>query len=103
MRVKTGDTVEVITGKDKGKRGTILRALPREQRVVVEKVNLVKRHTKPNPQFPQGGIVTKEAPIHVSNVMIVCRHCKKRTRVGMTFNDQGKKLRTCKKCGEPLD
>jgi large subunit ribosomal protein L24 len=103
MRVKTGDTVEVITGKDSGKRGTILRAIPREQRVVVEKVNLVKRHTKPNQQLPQGGIVTKEAPIHVSNVMIVCRHCKKRTRVGMTFNAQGVKQRTCKKCGEPLD
>lgn len=103
MRVKTGDNVEVIAGKDKGKRGQITRAIPKESRVVVEKVNLVKRHTKPNPQLMAGGIVTKEAPIHVSNVMIVCRHCKKATRIGMSFNAAGKKLRMCKRCGEALD
>jgi large subunit ribosomal protein L24 len=103
MRVKTGDTVEVITGKDRGKRGVIMRAIPKEERVVVEKVNLVKRHTKPNPGLPAGGIVTREAPIHVSNVMIVCRHCKKSTRVGMQFNAEGVKQRVCKKCGEALD
>jgi large subunit ribosomal protein L24 len=103
MRVKTGDTVEVIAGKDRGKKGVIMRAYPKEERVLVEKVNLVKRHTKPNASLPAGGIVTKEAPIHVSNVMMVCRHCKKRTRVGMRINDQGVKQRVCKKCGEVLD
>ncbi len=103
MRVKTGDTVEVITGKDRGKRGVIMRSFPKEERVLVEKVNLVKRHTKPNPSLTAGGIVTKEAPVHVSNVMMVCRHCKKRTRVAMRFNDQGVKQRVCKKCGEVLD
>lgn len=102
MRVKTGDTVEVIAGKDRGKRGKILRALPKEQRVVVERVNLVKRHLKSTPTNP-GGIVTKEAPIHVSNVMIVCRSCKKPTRIGMRFNAEGGKYRVCKRCGQPLD
>jgi large subunit ribosomal protein L24 len=102
MRVKTGDTVEVIAGKDKGKRGKILRAIPKESRVVVEKVNLVKRHLKQTPQNP-GGIVTMEAPIHVSNVMIVCSACKKATRIGMTVQPEGGKFRTCKRCGQPLD
>lgn len=103
MRVKTGDTVQVITGKDKGKRGKIVRALPKVERVVVEKVNLVKRHTKPSADNVSGGIVTMEAPIHVSNVMIVCKACKKPTRIGHSFNAEGQKHRTCKRCGELLD
>ena len=70
LHVKTGDTVVVITGKDKGKKGRVLAAFPKENRVLVEGVNMVKKHTKPNPNNPQGGIVTQEAPIHVSNVMI---------------------------------
>jgi large subunit ribosomal protein L24 len=102
MRIRTGDTVEVIEGKDRGKRGTVIRAIPKENRVVVEKVNLVKKHVKPNPRNMEGGIVTQEAPIHVSNVMIVCPACKKRTRIAMTFTAEGKKQRTCKKCGKPL-
>jgi large subunit ribosomal protein L24 len=97
MRVKRGDTVQVIAGKDRGKRGKIVKSIPKEERVVVEKVHLIKRHTKGT------GIVTREAPIHVSNVMLVCSHCKKPTRVGMTFNAAGKKQRTCKRCGEVLD
>jgi large subunit ribosomal protein L24 len=99
MRVKTGDTVEIIAGKDRGKQGKILRAIPKESRVVVERVNLVKRHLSQE----RGGIVTMEAPVHVSNVMIVCRSCKKRTRVGMTVTPEGTKHRTCKRCGQPLD
>jgi large subunit ribosomal protein L24 len=97
MRVKRGDTVQVIAGKDRGKRGKILKSIPKESRVVVEKVHLIKRHTKGT------GIVTREAPIHVSNVMIVCSACKKPTRVGLVFNAEGKKQRTCKRCGKPLD
>ena len=97
MRVKRGDTVQVITGKDRGKRGKIVKSIPKEERVVVEKVAMIKRHTKGQ------GIVTREAPIHVSNVMIVCRHCKKPTRVGMTFTAEGQKQRTCKRCGKELD
>ncbi|MCY0881615.1 MAG: 50S ribosomal protein L24 [Firmicutes bacterium] len=103
MHVKSGDVVRVLAGKDKGKQGKIMRALPKEDRVVVEKVNLVKRHQKPNVQYPQGGIITKEAPIHVSNVMIVCQSCKKPTRIAHKFLESGEKVRICKHCGATLD
>ncbi|MCY0879410.1 MAG: 50S ribosomal protein L24 [Firmicutes bacterium] len=103
MHVKRGDTVRVINGRDRGKEGQIIRAIPKENRVVVEKVNLVKRHQRPTPEFPEGGIITKEAPIHVSNVMIVCKSCKKPTRIGHKFLEDGKKVRVCKKCGATLD
>ncbi len=103
MHVKTGDLVKVLTGRDKGKQGKIIRAIPKEQRVVVEKINLVKRHQRPTPQNPEGGIVTREAPIHVSNVMIICKSCKKPTRIARKFLDNGKKVRACKRCGATLD
>lgn len=103
MHVKTGDKVKVIAGRDKGKEGTIIKAIPKEDRVVVEKVNLVKRHQKPTQEFPDGGIITKEAPIAVSNVMVVCKSCKSATRIGHTFLENGKKTRVCKKCGKPLE
>ena len=103
MHVKKGDLVKVLAGRDKGKEGTIIRSLPKEDRVVVEKVNLVKRHQKPNAEYPEGGIITKEAPIHVSNVMLICKSCKKPTRTGHKFEDNGKKVRVCKHCGATLD
>jgi large subunit ribosomal protein L24 len=103
VHVKTGDLVKVLTGRDKGKQGKIIRAIPKEQRVVVEKINLVKRHQRPTPQNPEGGIVTREAPIHVSNVMIICKSCKKPTRIARKFLDNGKKVRACKRCGATLD
>ncbi len=103
MHVKKGDTVKVLAGRDKGKQGQIIRSLPKENRVVVEKVNLVKRHQKPTPDLPEGGIITKEAPIDVSNVMIICKACKKPTRIAHKFLDNGKKVRTCKHCGATLD
>ncbi|NYE57953.1 50S ribosomal protein L24 [Carboxydothermus ferrireducens] len=103
LKVKKGDTVLVIAGKDKDKKGKIVQVLPKENRVVVEGVNIVKRHTRPNPKLPQGGIVEKEAPIHVSNVMVICPSCGKPTRVGKKFLADGKKIRVCKKCGESLD
>ncbi|MDA8195495.1 MAG: 50S ribosomal protein L24 [Thermaerobacter sp.] len=103
MHVKKGDHVRVLAGRDKGKDGAILRAIPKEDRVVVEKVNLVKRHQKPTAEFAEGGIITKEAPIHVSNVMVICKSCKKPTRVAHKFLDNGKKVRACKKCGASLD
>ena len=102
MNVKKGDKVEVITGKDKGKRGEILRSLPQQQRVVVEGAGLVKKAMRPTQQNPQGGIVTMEAPIHVSNVMLVCPKCDKATRVANKRVD-GKKVRVCKKCGADID
>nr|WP_156779943.1 50S ribosomal protein L24 [Ammonifex degensii] len=103
MHVKKGDTVLVLTGKDAGKKGKVLRVIPEEQRVIVEKVNIVKRHMRPTRQFPQGGIIEKEAPIHASNVMLVCTKCGRPTRVGHRILPEGKKVRVCKKCGEPID
>ena len=98
MNVKKGDQVEVLSGKDKGARGEVLRALPAEGKVVVEGVAVVKRHTKPTQANQQGGIVEKEAAIDVSNVALVCPTCGKATRVGPAEED-GKKVRVCKKCG----
>lgn len=103
MHVKRGDLVKVIAGRDKGKEGHIVQSLPKQSRVIVEKVNLVKRHQKPTMANPEGGIITKEAPIHVSNVMKVCTSCKKPTRIAHKFLDNGKKVRACKHCGATLD
>ncbi|SIS71453.1 LSU ribosomal protein L24P [Alicyclobacillus vulcanalis] len=103
LRVKTGDKVVVIAGKDKSKQGRILKVYPKEGRVVVEGVNIVKRHTKPNPQHPEGGIVEKEAPIHVSNVMLVDPKTGEPTRVGYKFLEDGRKVRYAKKSGEIID
>jgi len=103
LHVKTGDTVVVITGKDKGKKGRILAAFPKDNRVLVEGVNLVKKHTKPNPGNPQGGIVTKEAPIHASNVMIADPKSGEATRIGHKTLDNGNKVRYAKKSGEVID
>ena len=97
MNIKKGDKVLVIAGKDKGKEAQVLRALPSTQRVVVEGVALVKKALRPTQQNPQGGISTVEAPIHVSNVQLVCPECKKATRVAIKRED-GKKVRICKKC-----
>ena len=103
MHVKKGDKVRVLSGKDKGKEGTVLRALPQKQRVVVEKVNMVKKAMRPTQQNPQGGISTVEAALHVSNVMLICPECGKATRVSKRVNEQGKKVRVCKKCGKDID
>ncbi|MCM3638510.1 MULTISPECIES: 50S ribosomal protein L24 [Bacillales] len=102
MHVKKGDKVMVITGKDKGKTGVILAAFPKKDRVLVEGVNIVKKHTKPNQANPQGGIVSQEAAIHVSNVMPIDPKTGEPTRVGYKIVD-GKKIRIAKKSGEALD
>jgi large subunit ribosomal protein L24 len=102
MHVKKGDKVLVITGKDKGKQGVILAALPKQNRVIVEGVNIVKKHSKPSQLNPQGGIISKEAPIHVSNVMPLDPKTGEPTRVGYKVVD-GKKVRVAKKSGELLD
>ncbi len=107
LNVKTGDTVVVISGKDKGKQGKIQKAFPAKARVIVEGVAMVKKHQKPRGQGMPGGIVEKEAAIHVSNVMLVCSACKKATRIAHKFIEQeGKKpvkVRVCKKCGATFD
>lgn len=101
MNVKKGDEVIVIAGKDKGKTGKVIHAIPSQDKVVVEGVAVVKRHTKPTQKMPQGGIIEKEAAIHVSNVMPYCSICKKGVRVAHTI-DNGKKIRVCRKCGKAL-
>ena len=103
LHVKKGDTVIVITGKDKGKKGKVLAAFPKQNRVLVEGINLVKRHTKPNPANPQGGIVTQESAIHVSNVMAADPKTGEPTRVGYKVLENGNKVRYAKKSGEMFD
>ena len=102
MHVKKGDKVQVISGKDKGKQGVILESYPKKNRVLVEGVNIVKKHAKPSQVNPQGGITDIEASIHVSNVMPLDPKTNEPTRVGYTTVD-GKKVRIAKKSGEPLD
>ena len=106
QRIKKGDTVEVIAGKDKGVRGAVLRVIPKKDRVVVESVNVVKKHQKPvqaGRGQVQPGIIEFEAPIHLSNVMIVCMQCSEKTRVGYRVTEDGKKVRVCRKCGADID
>jgi large subunit ribosomal protein L24 len=104
--IKKGDTVEIISGEDLGLRGTVQRVLPKENRVVVAGVNIVKKHQRPvraGRQEVQAGIIEFEAPIDVSNVMLVCSHCDERTRVGFTRQEDGRRVRVCKRCGEVID
>ena len=103
LNVTKGDRVKVIAGKDKGKEGEVIRALPQKGRVVVEKVNMIKKAQRPTQANPQGGIMSMEAPLNVSNVMLVCPQCKEATRVGHRFDEAGKKHRVCKKCGKDID
>ncbi len=103
MAVRKNDMVVVIAGKDKGKRGKVLRVIPESRGVVVEKINIVKRHTRPGPTTAQGGVVEKEAPLHPSNVMLICGRCDRPVRTGHSFLADGRKVRVCKQCGESLD
>ncbi len=106
QRIKKGDTVKVIAGKDKGVEGQVLRVLPKDNRVVVERVNVVKKHQKPvqaGNQQTQAGIIEFEAPLHMSNVMLVCTQCKQQTRVGFRINEEGRKVRVCKHCKQDID
>ena len=97
--VKKDDTVVVLSGKDKDKRGKVLGVEPKRGKVLVDGVNVVRRHTKPRPpRFPQGGIIEKTLPIDLSNVMLVCPECGKPSRTGHKFLDDGSKVRVCKKC-----
>jgi large subunit ribosomal protein L24 len=103
MHVKKEDIVIVISGKDKGKKGRVIAAFPRENRVLVEGVNLVKKHARPSQANPQGGIITQEAPIHASNVMLVDPKTGLPTRIGYKVLDNGKKVRVAKRSGEVID
>ena len=101
MKIKKGDTVVVLSGKDKGKQGKVQVVIPSDRKVVVEGVNIVTCHTKPRRQGETGGIVKREAAIYASKVQVVCPKCSKATRVAYEIKD-GKKVRTCKKCGAEL-
>ena len=102
MHIKKNDTVKVIAGKEKGKTGKVLIVIRDKNRVVIEKVNLIKKHQKPD-ATGKGGILEKEAPLHISNVMLVCNKCDTGIRIGRKVLEDGKKVRVCKKCGESLD
>ena len=102
LHVRSGDRVEVISGNYKGARGQVIRALPAKRQVVVEGVNVRKRHQRPSPQNPEGGIVSFEAPIRASNVMLVCPHCDAPSRVGRQRDADGTVERLCKRCGTPI-
>ncbi len=101
--IKKNDKVVVRAGKEKGKIGTVLNVDSERGRVLIEKVNMVKRHTRPGGANAQGGIVEKEAPVDLSNVMIVCSKCAEPSRVGKRKLEDGSKVRVCKKCGEFID
>jgi large subunit ribosomal protein L24 len=103
MRIRKNDMVLVISGNDKGKEGKILKVFPGSNRIIVEKVNLIKRHTRPNKDVPQGGIIEKEGPINASNVMLVCPNTSKPTRIGKDILSDGSRARVSKRSGEMLN
>jgi large subunit ribosomal protein L24 len=102
LSIRTGDKVKIIAGKDKGKEGKILSVMPYKQRVLVERVNMMKKATRANQKNPSGGIVEMEGPIHVSNVMLMCPSCSQPTRIGRR-REEGSRVRVCKKCGNDID
>ncbi len=101
--LRKGDPVRVISGKEKGKEGKILQVIRESGKVVIEQLNLIHKHTRPNPKYQKGGILQKEGAIAISNVMLVCRACDAPVRLGAKMMPDGGKLRVCKRCGEVLD
>ncbi len=101
MKIKKGDNVLIISGKDKGRKGKVIEALPREEKVLVEGINIRKKHVRPRKAGEKGQIVELATPIHISNVKLICPKCKKPTRVGNII-EKGKKYRVCKKCGQEI-
>ena len=102
-RIRRGDTVAVMAGKERGKRGKVLRVLRDTGRVLVEKVNMVKRHQRPTQKVRQGGIIERENPLALSNVLVVCGRCDRPVRTGIKVLTDGRKLRVCRRCGEAVD
>jgi large subunit ribosomal protein L24 len=101
--VRRGDTVAVIAGRERGKRGKVLRVLPEASRVVVEKINMMKKHQRPTQKLRQGGIIEREASLALSNVLLVCGRCDKPSRAGIKILGDGRKVRVCRRCGETID
>ena len=102
-KIRKDDKVIVLAGKERGKIGAVLKVDPEKERVIIEKINMVKKHAKASTQTAQGGIIEKEAPLNISDVMIVCNKCAEPTRIGKRILEDGSKIRVCKKCGEPMD
>lgn len=102
MNIKKGDRVKILSGKDKGAEGVVVASFPQKQRITVEGVNMIKKAMRPTQENPQGGIATMEAPIHVSNAMVICPSCKTPTRIS-NKRENGKKIRVCKRCGKDID
>ncbi len=103
VHVRRGDTVAVIAGKERGKRGKVLRVLTADGRVLIEHVNMIKKHQRPTQKLRQGGIIEREGPLALSNVLLVCGRCDTPVRTGIKVLADGRKLRVCKQCGEPVD
>jgi len=103
LKIKKNDIVTVISGKDRKKSGKVLKVFPKGKTIIIEKINFIKRHTKPSQKVQQGGILEKEAPIGVSKVMLICNKCGKATKVKFGEISGGKKVRICKKCNEMID
>jgi large subunit ribosomal protein L24 len=101
--VRRGDTVGVIAGSERGKRGKVLRVLPEKGRVLVEHVNMIKKHQRPTQKLRQGGIIEREGPLALANVLVVCPRCDKPSRLGIKILADGRKARTCRRCGESID
>ena len=99
MKLRKGDRVRVLTGKDRGKEGVIMRSIPKDGKVIVEGVNVVKKHQRPTKATQQGGIIDKDMPLPVANVALICPSCGQATRVGYKFDSSGQKVRRCAKCG----
>ena len=100
LHIRKNDLVQVLSGKDKGKTGKVLSVIPQKEKVVVQGVNIFKRHSKPSPKNQQGGIIAREAPLHISRVNLYCSRCQKGVRFGVRLLEDGTKIRFCRKCGE---
>jgi len=103
MKIRKNDTVLVIAGKDKGKKGKVRFAYPKDERLLVEGINFIKRHMRATKQVRQAGVIEREAPIHMADVMLLCSRCNHPTRVGFRFLEDGRKVRFCRSCGEVID
>jgi large subunit ribosomal protein L24 len=103
MKIRKNDTVLVIAGKEKGKKGKVRFAYPKDQRIIIEGVNFIKRHMKARGRVTQAGVIEREAPLHIANVMLLCSRCSKPARVGFKVLEDGRKARICRACGEVID
>ena len=103
MKIRKNDTVLVIAGKDRGKKGKVRFAYPKDERLIVEGINFIKKHAKATGRTRQAGIIEREAPIHVSDVMLLCNKCNHAARIGFSFLQDGRKVRICRSCGEVVD